>query len=340
VVLGSSSLRFVDSTPGELAAVVRGRLRVPPGAVEELLVLRLQALDVAVSLRSPELLADQRSWEAARLEATAPGVAVAEVDQAVLEVLSERLGLQQAAEIDELTTRSAALAPEELEEGDRLPAAARAYLELGLAGRRDAALAVVTEARATGLESTEIMLSILQPAQVELGQLWEADKISVAEEHLVTALTHQCLGMLFSTIPRQRTAHTSQLVALTVGSETHELGIRMVAELFQHTGWNTSYLGADIPHRDVVTFVAARKPHVLAVSATMVGHVHAVSDLVAQVRAEPRCADVRVLVGGHPFVVNPRLAEFVGADGWAPDPREALALCQSWMRSGAAPGEA
>jgi methanogenic corrinoid protein MtbC1 len=115
-----------------------------------------------------------------------------------------------------------------------------------------------------------------------------------------------------------------------VSTETHDLGIHMIAELFRHSGWDTAYLGADIPHHDVVTFVATRKPDVLAVSATMVGHVHAISDLVAAVRSERRCAGVSVLVGGRPFTRNPSLAGFVGADGWATGPADALELCQSW----------
>ena len=328
------TLRFVDAPARELADAVRSRLHVSPGAVEDLLVLRLQALDVALSLRSPELLANERSWESVRLDATAPGVEPADVDRAILDVLTEHLDEDRVEEIDRLQSLSTALVPDDLDADDRrrLAAPARAYLELCLAGRGDEAMAVVADAVSEGIESPEIMVSILQPAQVELGMLWEAGTISVADEHLVTAITQRCLGMLFSVVPRQRVPDAPRLVALTVGCETHELGIRMVAELFQHLGWDTSYLGADIPHRDVVTFVAARRPDVLAVSATMVGHVHAISDLISEVRSDARCAGVSVLVGGRPFDLNPRLADFVGADGWAQGPQEALETCQSWIR--------
>ena len=50
-------------------------------------------------------------------------------------------------------------------------------------------------------------------------------------------------------------------------------------------------------------------------------------ELIAALRADPRCAGVRVLVGGRPFTINPRLADLVGADAWAPGAREALDLC-------------
>ena len=68
----------------------------------------------------------------------------------------------------------------------------------------------------------------------------------------------------------------------------------------------------------------------LAVSATMAGHIRGVRELIAALRADPRCRNVRVLVGGRPFTINSRLAADVGADGWAPSAREALELCRSW----------
>jgi methanogenic corrinoid protein MtbC1 len=98
----------------------------------------------------------------------------------------------------------------------------------------------------------------------------------------------------------------------------------------EQAGWRTTYLGADVPRADVVEHVAQHRADVLAVSATMAGHIRGVRDLIATLRADPRCRRVRVLVGGRPFTINPRLAADVGADGWAPGAREAIELCRSW----------
>ena len=82
---------------------------------------------------------------------------------------------------------------------------------------------------------------------------------------------------------------------------------------------------------DEALTVAQQRADVLAVSATMAGHIRHVRELVELVRADPRCRDVRILVGGRPFTINPALAEAVGADGWAPGAVEALELCRSWI---------
>jgi len=72
---------------------------------------------------------------------------------------------------------------------------------------------------------------------------------------------------------------------------------------------------------------------VLAVSATMGHRLHAVRDLVERVRAHPRCARLRILVGGHPFTVDPALWRTVGADGSAADAEAAVESANRWLTS-------
>ena len=41
-----------------------------------------------------------------------------------------------------------------------------------------------------------------------------------------------------------------------VVAEAHEVGIRMISDLMEQAGWRTAYLGADVPHADVIERVA------------------------------------------------------------------------------------
>ncbi len=59
-------------------------------------------------------------------------------------------------------------------------------------------------------------------------------------------------------------------------------------------------------------------------------HLHAVRELIDSVRADPRCARLRVLVGGHPFTIDPALWRAVGADGTAADAEAAVAHAGQW----------
>jgi methanogenic corrinoid protein MtbC1 len=195
---------------------------------------------------------------------------------------------------------------------------AQRYLELVLAGDRREASRSIIEAADQGIAIREIYLDVLQPVQREIGRLWQLHRISVAQEHLCTAITQlvmsQLYPRLFSGKRRQRSA-----VGTCVGGELHEIGMRMVVDLLEMEGWDTFYLGADTPHDAVIQQVVDVKADLLAVSVTLANHVDQAAKLIDRLRGDPRCAATKVLVGGLPFNFSPDLWSRVGADATAPD---------------------
>ena len=108
----------------------------------------------------------------------------------------------------------------------------------------------------------------------------------------------------------------------------------MVADFFEMDGWNTFYVGANVPHSSVIASVAEQRADVLAVSATISFHVEAVRDLIGAVRRSP-VAGVKILVGGRPFNQAPDLWQHVGADGAAPNAQAAIILSNQLVRKSA-----
>jgi MerR family transcriptional regulator, light-induced transcriptional regulator len=331
----SPVLGGVPGGPRVLAESIAEGLGLASAPVVEVVRLHLEALDTAYALDVPELLADQIRWQSVRLESAGAPFGTDEVDVAVRAALEGHLDAPSLAHVERLQREAAVLAASGrladtlavLQEGP-----ARVYLAAALEGRRDDAIAVVRGALDAGATPAGIMLDILQPAQLELGRLWEIGEISIAHEHYTTAITQLSLSLLYPRMLLDRTFLGRTVVATAIGSEAHEIGIRMIADLLEQAGWRTAYLGADVPLQDIVDTVAQQRADVLAVSATMAGHLRGVRALVAALRADPRCARVRVLVGGRPFAVNPGLAATVGADAWAPGAREALELVRTWSK--------
>jgi MerR family transcriptional regulator, light-induced transcriptional regulator len=329
----SPVLGRVSSEPRVLAEDIAADLGLASFAVTEVVRLHLEALDSALRMDAPELLADQLRWQGVRLQSEGAGFGPAEIAQAVRRALAPHLDDAGRAAVADLQNAAAVLG----ESGGaltevlvELEGPAQDYLRAALEGRRDEAIGIIRDAMLADRDAAEIMLEILQPAQIELGRLWEGGRISISHEHYTTAITQLCLSLLYPRLLLNRALVGRSLVATGVGGEGHEVGIRMVSDLMEQAGWRTTYLGADLPHDDVIEQVAQHRADVLALSATMVGHLRGVRELIDALRADPRCSGVRVLVGGRPFTVNPRLAAEVGADGWAPGPREAIELCRSW----------
>jgi MerR family transcriptional regulator, light-induced transcriptional regulator len=201
---------------------------------------------------------------------------------------------------------------------------ARQYLDLLIAGDRQGASALIHGAVRDGVSVQDIYLHVFQRAQYEIGRRWQMNQMSVAEEHFCTAATQLIMSQLYPQIfasPRIG----RRLVAACIGGDLHEIGVRMVADFFEMAGWDTYYLGANTPLEGIVDTVAARSADVLALSATMTYHVPAVTEVIRSVR-ERGSSKLRILVGGYPFRVDPELWRRVGADGYAADAAEAVAL--------------
>lgn len=197
------------------------------------------------------------------------------------------------------------------------------YLGAVLGGDRHGASRSILDAVAAGTPVRDIYTHVFQPAQLELGRLWQMNRISVAQEHYATAVTQmvmaQLYGEIFTDAPK---AHT--LVAACVGAELHELGLRMVTDFFEMDGWDTHYLGANMPSASIVATVAERGAEVLALSATMSFRVEEVAEIIRLLHDNEATKDVKVLVGGYPFNLAPELWKRVGADGFARSAPEAL----------------
>lgn len=97
------------------------------------------------------------------------------------------------------------------------------------------------------------------------------------------------------------------LVVACVSGESHEVGARMVGDFFEMAGWDAYFCGANTPTQDIVQSVVERRADVLAVATTMGCHLHLTLELIDSVRADPRCAGLRILVGGLPSNVDPSL---------------------------------
>lgn len=205
---------------------------------------------------------------------------------------------------------------------------ANAYLAALLAGDRGRAAELVMGLVEAGTPVRTVYLEVFEASQYELGRLWLAGEISVAQEHYCTAATQAIMSRLYPLIfatPRRG----KRLVAASVGGELHEIGIRMVADLFELDGWDSYYLGANAPPVAIVAALRERKADLLCLSVTMAWHLPEMETVIRMVRESLPAGAVRVLVGGSPFKVSPELWRKMGADGCAPDAAGALLAAEA-----------
>jgi len=300
---------------------------------QDLLAARLEDLAVAVMVGRPELFVQQVLWAEAVLKSR--GVAP-ELFRARLHDMRQVLVDHIPAELSPLATAhvdSALLAfdGESLHLAKRLAVAnddeklAARYLVAILEGDRQEARRLITEAADAGLTEEHLYLRVLQPAQQELGRMWMLGEVNVAEEHFATTTTRMAMAQLHARAGSSP-SNGKTLIAAAVAGNQHDLGIQMVADLFETDGWRVIQLGANVPHEDLAQAVEFYSADVVALAVSLASQLPSLAETIATVRASSRGHQVKIIVGGCRL---PNMAEIVkkfGADGFASDAQEAIAL--------------
>ncbi|MFA5290236.1 MAG: cobalamin-dependent protein [Candidatus Izemoplasmatales bacterium] len=202
------------------------------------------------------------------------------------------------------------------------------FLELLIEMKSDEARIYMLRQIESGKSVASIYLDIIQPTMVKVGLLWQSGRISVAKEHYITALIQQMIGQMYPYVFTRTQASDLSMTAVCSGNELHEIGMRMVADFFEMDGWDTTFLGSNIPASEILKTLINTPSDVLAISATTSSHLDEVAHLLSLVRQEPSIAHIRIIVGGKVFNDTPDLWKKIGADGFADNAKHAIAIAR------------
>lgn len=177
-----------------------------------------------------------------------------------------------------------------------------------------------------GKDLKSIYMDIIQPTMYKVGELWKRRVISVAKEHYITAVIQHIIGKLYSILFAKKKDYHHSITAVCAGDELHEIGMRMVADFFELSGWDSVFLGSNIPIEIVIEQLLDKKTDVIAISATTSSHLVEVQELIDTIKQHPELNTVKILVGGRAFNEAPDIWKNIGADGFAMDANQAVLL--------------
>lgn len=169
-------------------------------------------------------------------------------------------------------------------------AALRATRRLDAAG-----LQATLERAAVTLGVPEFLDGIVAPVLMDIGRNWKEGSVSVAQEHLATAVLRRVLGWLLGVYEIHGPA--PRLVVATPPGQVHELGALMVAVSAAAEGWGVTYLGPDLPVADLVRAAIETDARAVAMSVVYVPNDRDVGVALRETRAGLP-ARVPLLLGG------------------------------------------
>lgn len=145
---------------------------------------------------------------------------------------------------------------------------------------------------------TIIFEDIMTPVMVEIGSLWEMGKISIAHEHTAVAIMIRMVDWLsISALKGQSTV--KKAVCMSISPDLHTLGIRMISIVLELEGYQSIYIGNNLPTRDLIRTLEAEKPEVFMISVTISSHMDATINLINLIRETPSLKTLKIVVGGQ-----------------------------------------
>jgi len=192
-----------------------------------------------------------------------------------------------------------------------------------LAGRQYEALSVMDQCMDSGHSLVEVEHHVIKPSLYHIGERWQTNQVTVASEHLATAIAQSVMtaGLLRSSLPE--TLGKRILLACVAGNE-HAIGLRMVSDAFQLAGWDVQYLGANVPTSAIVRHTEEWRPDLVGLSVSFAHQLPAVKQVIGQFCERFGSGRPSVIMGGLAINRFNRLAEMVGADASSPDALSAV----------------
>lgn len=193
-----------------------------------------------------------------------------------------------------------------------------------LAGRQHDAQALIDGCLERGCRLVEVEIHVIEPALYSIGEKWQANQVSVAQEHMATAIVQSVMTVALLRCPPPPPNGKRVLLACVEGNN-HAVGLRMVSDAFQLSGWEVQYLGANVPTAALVQQTLAWRPDLVGLSVSFPQQLRVVKAFIAALAGH--LADERpgVIVGGLAIKRFSQLSASVGADTTSPDAQAAVA---------------
>jgi methanogenic corrinoid protein MtbC1 len=208
---------------------------------------------------------------------------------------------------------------------ERLKPLLSQYIERLLALDSAGAMQLIESSATDAGSIFDLYVHILQPAQREIGRLWQVNSISVAVEHYATATAQQILHRLSRMVPAQ-TQRNARILGICGEGEHHCVGLEMVCSLCQLDGWDTYFVGANTPTDSAIELARQLQPDIIAVSMTTLLALQSTRILIAKLKeALPGTA---IVAGGYAATLAPDLWKSFGADAYAADGIAALSAME------------
>lgn len=204
----------------------------------------------------------------------------------------------------------------------------QSYLDALLTGDRAITRRVVDSAITGGLSAFELLNGLIWPTMELLQALYRDDRISITNLNLATRLNRTITDQLCGQLQRGQ-SNGKKVLIFCGDDEPEELGGQICSDLFECDGWTVKFAGGGVPEDEVLALIGSERPDLLLMFGTLPSGVPGVRKLIDYLREVNSCPSMQVMCCGGIYKRAEGLAEEIGADLYAPDAAEAVAVANA-----------
>lgn len=167
---------------------------------------------------------------------------------------------------------------------------------------------------------------LMVPALIRLGEEWNAGKVALSQIYMSSRICEDIVDRILPATATERKGQPRQAIAVLC--DYHTLGKRIVLSVMRASGFDILDYGR-MEVDELVKRALADDVKILLISVLMLPSALKVKAVRAALDAKG--SNVRVAVGGAPFLFDPELWREVGADAMGRNAAEAVSIVRHWQ---------
>lgn len=173
------------------------------------------------------------------------------------------------------------------------------YMNALLDGDKKQCAQIVTNLLEEKISLKEIYLNLFHRSMLRIGQMWEKNKCSIAEECFATKITDSLIELtVFQSYPIEKI--NKSVVVTCVDKVYHELDAKMIAAFFEVNGWDSLFLSSSTPLNDFLCVIRKRRFDVVSISVSFYMNLTRLTKLISLIKYN--LPEQKIIIGGQALI--------------------------------------
>lgn len=198
--------------------------------------------------------------------------------------------------------------------------------------KQNAVLFVLDCLKSNKIDVVDLYAYVLTPVLNELKCDIDDKRICIWQEHVKTAIVRtvveNCYPYVIAKKEQLNKRLDKKVAVVCPPDEYHDIGAKMIADLFTISGFDTIFVGSGTPYQDFYNAITLIKPCMVAISVSNYFNLVAAKRMIEEIK---KTVDypVKVIVGGHAFSQDGEAkAKAISADLFAKDFDDVLKMTE------------